>query len=102
MNKQEKQVFGQMKDALEQSLRGMSAAIFGTDTYKVSSRGDFASKVEKQIKEALAAANALGERVGINGLTEAETNASMSVMGLSKPKKPTSYERKCFNDWKNP
>lgn len=47
------------------------------------------------------AANAVSEPVGINGLTESETNATMSVMGLSKPKKPTSYERKCFNDWKN-
>ena len=41
------------------------------------------------------------EPVGINGLTESETNATMSVMGLSKKNKPTSYERKCFNDWKN-
>jgi hypothetical protein len=37
-------------EALEQSLRGMSTAIFGTDTYKVSSRGDFTSKVERQVK----------------------------------------------------
>ena len=40
--------------------------------------------------------------IGFNGLTEAETNNSMSVRGLSKPKKLSSYERKCFNDWKNP
>ena len=34
---------------------------------------------------ALTAANAVSEPVGINGLTEAETSATMSVIGLSKP-----------------
>lgn len=39
----------------------------------------------RKISAALTAANAVDEPVGINGLTEAETSASMSVMGLSKP-----------------
>ena len=34
-------------------------------------------------RQALTAANAVSEPVGINGLTEAETSASMSVMGLT-------------------
>lgn len=39
--------------------------------------------------DALAAVNALANPVGINGLTEAEPNATMSVMGLSQPQPQT-------------
>lgn len=41
------------RELLNRALRAISAAVFGTDTFKVSSRGDFCSKVEKEIQEAL-------------------------------------------------
>ena len=40
------------------------------------------------VKARAAIAAAEAQPVGINGLTEAETNATMSVMGLSKPAQP--------------
>jgi len=44
------------RELLGRALQAISVSIFGTDTYKVSSRGDFASKVEKEIHAALQAA----------------------------------------------
>jgi hypothetical protein len=41
------------------------------------------------------------EPIGINGLTEAETSATMSVMGLSKPKPIPTHLRSYYNDWRN-
>ena len=51
--------------------------------------------VDREYKEgvetrALYAAPQPAQPVGINGLTEAETNASMSVMGLSKRSQPVA------------
>tara|TARA_R110000868_G_scaffold99334_1_gene273431 strand:+ start:314 stop:1303 length:990 start_codon:yes stop_codon:yes gene_type:complete len=41
------------REVVEDALRAISAAVFGTDTYKVSSRGDFVSRVEKKLRAAL-------------------------------------------------
>lgn len=41
------------RETVERALRAISASIFGTDTYKVSSRGDFTSTVEKELRAAL-------------------------------------------------
>lgn len=86
MNTQEQAAFDLMREALEYCKHNAGVP----------------ELVWKRASKALAAAEEVSETVGINGLTEAETSATMSVIGLSKPKKLTSYERKCFNDWKNP
>jgi hypothetical protein len=51
------------------------------------SRG-FLARAQAKAREAITAIKQAQEPVGINGLTEAETSASMSVMGLSKPQAP--------------
>ena len=71
MTPQEQQAFDQMRDALEDLKRQYKDQ---PSIYMDWSKA----------REALSAAKAVSE-VSINGLTEAETSASMSVMGLSKP-----------------
>ena len=52
----------------------------------------------ENVREAITAIKQAQEPVGINGLTEAETSASMSVMGLSKPATKQAQEPETWID----
>lgn len=81
-----------LAEAIEQSL-GSFVSDHGWSQHDMDNMDSLSAALAQQADQS---------DVGINGLTDAETRATMSVIGLSNPAKLTAYERKCFNDWKNP
>jgi hypothetical protein len=72
------------------------AGMDGTTAWHLIERhADGWADVGKMMDEWLAANQQAQEPIGINGLTEAETSASMSVMGLSKPAPKQAEQEGC-------
>jgi hypothetical protein len=68
------------KDTLALALEALEGA-----ESLLSSMGMTEISLYQEIDTAITDIKQVKEPVGINGLTEAETSATMSVMGLSKP-----------------